>query len=320
MNKEEMSVKKIAKKNIGTKRNPVLSDIKRDSLLYLMLIPFVVYYALFVFKPMWSLQIAFKDYSVYKGVAASEWVGLKHFRSFFSGPYFGRLLKNTLLLSFCNLGIVFPASIVLALLLNEIRCVWFKKSVQMLTYLPHFISTVVIVGIINSFLSPSNGLVNIIIEKLGGDKIYFLAEAKWFRTIYTVMNLWVATGYGSIVYIAALAGVDMQLYEACRMDGGGKWRQFVHVTFPGILPTIMIMFIMKIGSILNVGYEQIILMYQPSTYETADIFNTFVFRTGIQNGDYSLSTAVGLFNSAVGLVLVTLANKISARVTETSLW
>lgn len=314
-----VAIKEKTKKS-GKKTNTFWGSVWANKWLYIMLIPFVLYYALFVYKPMWSLQIAFKDYSVYKGIAGSPWVGFANFAEFFTGPYFWQTLRNTVVLSVYNLIFVFPASIILAILLNEIGAVWFKKSVQMLTYLPHFISTVVIVGIINSFLSPTNGLVNIIIERLGGDKIFFLSQPEWFRTIYTGMNLWISTGYGSIVYIAALSGIDMQLYEACKIDGGGKLRQFWHVTMPGLIPTIMLMLIMKIGSILNVGYEAIILLYQPATYETADVINSFVFRTGIQNGNYGLSTAASLFNSLVGLVLVTFANRLSVKYTETGLW
>lgn len=297
-----------------------LTCIWRDRQLYLILIPFVLYYALFVFRPMGGLTIAFKDFSPWKGVADSPWVGWENFRIFIDSPYFVRLFRNTILISLYNLLFGFPAPILLALLLNEIRNRKFKSFVQTCTYLPHFISAVVIAGIVTSFLAPSNGLINIIIDKLGGEKIYFLAEAKYFRTIYTVMNIWISVGYSSIVYLSALSGIDMQLYEACVIDGGGRWKQTIHVTLPGILPTIVTLFIIQIGNILNVGYETIILLYQPATYETADVINSYVYRMGIEEANYSLSAAVGMLNSVLGFVLVITANTISNKVNDVGLW
>lgn len=297
-----------------------IKQMASDYQLYIMLIPFVLYFALFVYRPMGGLIIAFKDYSVYKGIFGSPWVGLDNFKVFFESPYFFRLIRNTLLISTYGLVINFPATIILALLLNEVTMKKYKSVVQTCTYLPHFISTVVIAGIVTSFLAPSNGLINLIIEAFGGDKVYFLSKAKYFRMIYTLMGMWQGTGYGSIVYIAALAGIDQQLYEACMLDGGGKIRQLWHVTLPGILPTIVIMLIIQIGRIMNVGYETIILLYQPATYETADIISTYVFRTGMEQGNYSLAAAVGLFNSVIGFALVMGANKLSNKVTGSGLW
>lgn len=297
-----------------------IKQMASDYQLYIMLIPFILYFALFVYRPMGGLVIAFKDYSVYKGIFESPWVGLENFKVFFESPYCFRLIRNTLLISIYGLVINFPATIILALLLNEVTMKKYKSVVQTCTYLPHFISTVVIAGIVTSFLAPSNGLINLIIEAFGGDKVYFLSKAKYFRMIYTLMGMWQGTGYGSIVYIAALAGIDQQLYEACMLDGGGKLRQLWHVTLPGILPTIVIMLIIQIGKIMNVGYETIILLYQPATYETADIISTYVFRTGMEQGNYSLAAAVGLFNSVIGFALVMGANKLSNKVTGSGLW
>ncbi len=297
-----------------------IKQIASDYQLYIMLIPFVLYFALFVYRPMGGLIIAFKDYSAYKGIFESPWVGLDNFKVFFESPYFFRLIRNTLLISTYGLVINFPATVILALLLNEVTVKKYKSVVQTCTYLPHFISTVVIAGIVTSFLAPSNGLINLIIEAFGGNKVYFLSKAKYFRMIYTLMGMWQGTGYGSIVYIAALAGIDQQLYEACMLDGGGKMRQLWHVTLPGILPTIVIMLIIQIGKIMNVGYETIILLYQPATYETADIISTYVFRTGMEQGNYSLAAAVGLFNSVIGFALVMGANKLSNKVTGSGLW
>ncbi len=308
--------------NVNTKRKSeiIFSRICRDRQLYLLLIPFLLFYILFVFRPMCSMVIAFKDYSVYKGIAASPWVGLKHFREFFESEFFVRVFRNTILISFYQLAIGFPLPIIFALLLNEVTSKKYKRVVQTFSYLPYFISTVVIAGMVTLFLAPSNGIVNIILDKLGMEKIYFLTKPEWFRTIYTLTNVWIGLGYNSVVYISALSGVDQSLYEACTIDGGGKVRQMLSVTIPGILPTIVTMFLIQIGNILNVGYELIIMLYQPVTYETADTISTYVYRIGIEQADYSLSTAVSFFNSIVGLILVVIANYISKKVNDTGLW
>ena len=313
-------MKKQKNKSALASPNSKLRQAAKSYQLYIMLIPFVLYFILFAYRPMAGLVIAFKKYSVYGGISGSPWVGFDNFTSFFNGPYFGRLIKNTVIISLYQLAFGFPASIVLALLLNEVKNKFFKSTVQTLTYIPHFISVVVIAGIVTNFLSPSNGIINIIIEALGGEKTYFLSQAKYFRTIYTTMTIWAGLGYSTIVYLSSLSGIDQQLYEACMIDGGGKLRQLWHVTLPGILPTIVILFIIRIGSIMNVGYETIILLYQPSTYETADIINTDVYRMGMEQGNYSLAAAVGLFNSVIGFVLVMATNKISNKVTGAGLW
>jgi putative aldouronate transport system permease protein len=269
---------------------------------------------------MWGLQIAFKDYSLFKGLAGSPWVALDNFKEFFNSPYFLRNLKNTFVINLYSLIFGFPAPIILALLFNEVKSAFFKKSVQTMTYLPHFVSTVIVAGIVTNLLAPSNGLINILIDKFGGEKIYFLTKPEYFRTIYTAMNIWKEAGFGAIVYIAALSSVDQEQYEAATIDGANKWKQVIHVTLPGILPTIVIMLILRIGSLLDVGYESIILLYQPATYETADVISTYVYRAGLQEGRYDLATAVGLFNSIVALILVYSANKISNKVSENGLW
>lgn len=310
---------KNAKRN-GTQTNKLLLQIFRDRQLYLLLIPFLLYYILFVFRPMGGMVIAFKDYGLYKGIAGSPWVGLKHFREFFQSEFFGRTLKNTLFISLYQLLFGFPLPIILALLLNEVSSKKYKSVVQTFSYIPYFVSTVVIAGMVTLFLSPSNGVVNIILSKLGFDKIYFLTKPEYFRSIYTITNIWVGLGYNSIVYISALSGVDQELYEACKIDGGGRWRQTLSVTLPGILPTIVTMFLIQIGNILNVGYELIILLYQPATYDTADTISTYIYRMGIEKANYSLSTAVGFFNSMVGFILVACANYISNKVNDVGLW
>lgn len=297
-----------------------IKSIRKDWFLYALLIPFLAWYMLFVFKPMLGLQVAFKDYSVFRGIADSPWVGLKHFDNFISSDYFFRVLKNTLVISGSSLLFVFPAPIVLALLLNEVKNAAYKKMVQTITYLPHFISVVVVCGIVTNLLAPSNGIINIMLDKLGFEKIYFLAVPEYFRTIFISMNIWQEAGFSAIIYIAALAGINHELYEAAAIDGAGKWKRTLHVTLPGILPTIVILLILKIGSILEVGYEAIILLYQPATYETADVISTYVYREGIVNGRFDMASAVGLFNSLVGLTLIVVSNWLSKKYTGNGLW
>lgn len=292
---------------------------KGDIALYVMLIPYVLYMLIFLYKPMWGLQIAFKDYSLFGGMEDSAWVGLENFKTFLTGPYCGRLIKNTLLIGFYGLIFGFPIPIILAILLNEVKNHMFKKSIQTMMYLPYFVSTVVVAGIVTNILAPS-GLVNTVLEKFGMESIYFMTEPKWFRTIYTAMTIWQSAGYSAVIYLAALSGVDVQLYEACRIDGGNKMRQMWHITLPGIAPTVVIMLIMNCGSLINVGSESIILLYQPTTYETADVISSYIYRIGLTDGDYGLATAVGLFNSAIALLFVYLANTISKHVSEYSLW
>lgn len=296
------------------------AKIKKNKLLYLMFLPVVVYYLIFHYAPMFGIVIAFKDYNAFTGFIRSPWVGLKHFKDFFSSPYCWRLIRNTFLISFYGLIFGFPAPILLTLLLNELKDGWFKKTTQTISYLPHFVSTVIIVGMYVNFLSPSTGLINNIIEKLGGERIYFLNDPKYFRSLYTIMNIWKGVGWGSIIYLAALTGIDPELYEACIIDGGGRLRQTWHITLPGIANTVIIMLIMRIGRLLSVGYESIILMYTPATYETADVISTYVYRRGLVDADYSFSTAVGLFNSVVGFIFIFTANALAKRFSETSLW
>lgn len=301
-------------------RGGLWHKLYRDRALYLIVAPFVIYFVLFVLRPMWGVRIAFYDYNIFKGIEGSRFVGLEHFISFIRGPYFGRLLKNTVMINLYGLVFGFPAPILLAVLLNEMRHQKYKKIIQTITYMPHFISTVVVVGIVTNLLAPGNGLVNQLIRMAGVENIYFLMEAKYFRPIYTIMCIWQEAGFNAIIYMAAMAAIDPALYEACVMDGGGRFRQFLHVTLPGILPTVVVMFIMRIGNILNVGYEAIILLYQPSTYEVADVISTYVYRAGIANGNYALGSAVGLFNSLVGIILVWISNRISRRFAGTGLW
>jgi putative aldouronate transport system permease protein len=297
-----------------------LQRIGNDYDLYLMMIPMVLMLVLFTYRPIGSLIIAFKDYSPFKGIMASPWAGLSHYKEFFNSPYAGRVIRNTVVLGMAQLFLGFPLPIIFALLLNELRGGAFKKTVQTVSFLPHFISTVVVCSMVMNFLSPSYGVINSIIQKFGGEPIYFLTQPKLFLPVFITMILWRETGYNSIVYISALTSISEELYEAATVDGANRWKQLWHITLPELTPTIVIMLLVQLGAILNVSYEAIILLYNPSIYETADIISTFVYRVGMQQGRYDYSTAIDLMNSVFSFILVIGANKLSKRLTETSLW
>jgi putative aldouronate transport system permease protein len=297
----------------------ISKDFKMNKVVIFMAIPVVVWYFIFHYIPMGGLIIAFKSFSPSKGIWGSNWVGFQHFTDFFQGYYFLRLIKNTLLINLYQLLFGFPAPLLLALLLNEVRQKLFKKAIQTFTYLPHFIAMVVICGMIVDFTS-KNGVINDIIVLLGGERNSFLLQPQYFRLIYVGSDIWREIGWGSIVYLAALSGIDQQLYEACRIDGGGRWRQFVHITLPGIMPIIVILLILNMGRMMSEGFEKVILLYNPATYETADIISSYVYRRGLIESNYSFSAAVGLFNSVINCLLIVLANRISRKVSETSLW
>lgn len=297
----------------------IKKDFQRNKWLILMALPVVAWYILFHYVPMYGVIIAFKEFSPMKGIIGSKWVGLRHFNDFFSSIYAWRVIRNTLVINIYQQIFSFPAPIILALLLNEVRNKYFTKIVQTITYLPHFVSTVVICGMIIDFFA-KNGLINDIIVTFGGERTIFLLKAEWFRTIYVGTGIWQGVGWGSIIYLAALTGIDSELYEAVAIDGAGRWKQFIHITLPGIAPTIVILLIMNIGRMMSEGYEKVILLYNPNTYETADLISSFVYRRGLVDANYSFSSAVGLFNSLVNLILILSANYISRRVNETSLW
>ena len=237
-----------------------------------------------------------------------------------SSPDFGRTLKNTLMIAVWQMVICFPVPVILAILITEMKSKIVSKMVQTISFLPHFISTVVVCGMVVNFLSPSTGIINMILGKFGIEAKYFMVYPQYFRPIYTIMTLWQTAGFNAIVYIAALMGIDPQLYEAAIVDGAGRWRRIINITIPGIIPTVVTMFIMNIGKMVKVGYESILLLYEPSTYATADVISTYSFRMGIQNGDYGVATAAGLFEAVIALILVVAANKVSKRLTETALW
>ena len=288
--------------------------------LYLMLVPFLLYYIIFKYKPLTGLVIAFQDYNIFRGIEGSEWVGLKHFINFFKTPTVGRLFRNTLMLNFLNILFTFPAPIIFALLLNEVKSKTLKKSVQTLTYIPHFISSVVAAGIVINMLAPGYGIITKLVEAITGKSYFFAVMPAAFRPTYIGMHLWKGLGWSSIVYMSALSSIDTQLYEAAAIDGANKLRRIWHITLPGIMPTISTLLIMRIGSLLESGTETILLLQQPATYEVSDVIGTYVYRAGLTDGNYSFSTAISLFNSFFDIIFVIIANMLSKKLTEVGLW
>lgn len=284
-----------------------------------MILPVLVYFILFAYKPMYGLIIAFQDYRPNLGFSRSPFVGFKHFINFFNDVYFVRLLRNTFSLSLLSIIFGFPAPILLALFLNEIRSVVFKRTVQTITYMPYFISLVVVCSLIRTYTA-SDGLFSQIAAVFGGGDRNYLMQNKYFYPIYVVSNIWQQIGWNSIIYLAALAGIDQEQYEAARIDGAGRFRCMFYITLPNLLPTIMVLFILRMGGILNVGYEKIILLYNEGIYEVADVISTYVYRRGILEASFSYASAVGLFNSLVNVLFLVTANKLSKKMTESGLF
>ncbi|THF83412.1 ABC transporter permease [Cohnella fermenti] len=305
---------------IATRSTPFRSKLNRSKYLLLLFLPALIYYIMFKYVPMFGILISFKDYNAFKGVWQSDWAGVKYYKMFFESPDFLKLLKNTILLGLYKVIFSFPAPIVLALLLNEVRILTVKKVVQSISYLPHFISNVVVVSMMFLFLSPTNGLVNQLIEWLGHDTVNFMQNANYFRSLYILSEIWQHIGWETIIYLAALSAIDPQLYEAARVDGANRWHQIRNITLPGITPAIIILFILNIGHVLDIGFEKVLLMLNPSIYSTADVLSTYVFRTGIQSMNYSYGTAIDLFTSVINLLFILTANWISRKKSETSLW
>lgn len=302
-----------------TAKKKLWLNIRQYKIAYLMALPVLAFYIIFCYKPMYGVLIAFMDFKPALGMAGSKWVGMKHFISFFKGAFIKRLIGNTLTISFYSLLWGFPTPILLALLLNEMRSPALKKSVQIVTYIPHFISTVVVCGLIQQFCA-SDGLINNTIELFGGTRSALLAKRELFVPIYIASGIWKQIGWNSIIYIAAISGVDPQLYEAATIDGAGKLRQAWHITLTGILPTITVLFILRMGSIMNIGHEKILLLQNSLNMETSDVISTYVYRRGLEEGSFSFSTAVGLFNSVINTFLVIFTNAVSKQLSETSLW
>lgn len=313
----------ITKTAVRPQSQRFLSRLQRDLTknwdAYLLLIPAILFYLLFCYKPMYGVIIAFKNYSPGKGILNSDWVGLKHFISFFKSYYFGRLLRNTLTISLSSLVFGFPMPIIFALLLNEVHNNKFKRTIQTVTYMPHFISMVVMCSLVRMFVADT-GIIVQLMAKFGFEPVALLSKKAYFVPIYVISGIWQGFGWDSIIYLSALTAIDPGLYEAATIDGANRWKQTLHVTLPGIMGTVIILLILRMGSIMSVGYEKIILLYNEGIYETADVISTFVYRMGIGQAQYSYSTAVGLFNSVINFLIVFTFNKISRKVSEISLW
>ncbi|MDQ0871561.1 putative aldouronate transport system permease protein [Paenibacillus sp. V4I3] len=291
----------------------LMKEFIRDKWLYLMMLPGVAYFLIFKYVPMYGLIMAFQDYKPHLGFFESPWVGFKHFERFFSEPQFGMLFRNTIIIAIYNLVFFFPLPIILSLMMNELRRERFKRFVQTLIYIPHFVSWVVVVGIFYMLLTTENGILNELIYAISGKKIAFLLEPEWFRTMIISQSIWKEVGWGTIIFLAALSGVDMQLYEAVRIDGAGRWRQLWHITLPAIRSTIIILMILRLGNFLDSGFEHIFLMITPTNRDLGEVFDTYVYTKGLTQAQYSYSAAVGLFKSAIGLVLVLGSNWLAKR-------
>lgn len=312
-------------KNTGTLAKKLRRDWNLNKWKYIMIIPVLIYLVLFCYKPMYGLIIAFKDYKITRGIAGSSWADpwFKWFLNFITDPYFPRVIKNTFMISGLTILFGFPTPIILALLINEVRNKAFKRSVQTITYMPYFISTVVMRGIIKVFCM-QDGLFAQIASAFGGVAENYLANPRYFRTIYVASDIWQKIGWDSIIYLAALSAIDQEQYEAARVDGANRFQQMLHITLPGLIPTIMILFILRMGNILNVGYEKVLLLYNATTYEVADIISTYTYRLSFPTSGgspmYSKSTAIGLFNTLVNVVFLLITNAISKKATESSLF
>ena len=305
------------------KKKNLFYYLKKDRCIYLLMLPGLIWYLVFRYFPMLGIVIAFEDYKPFwgiEGIFTSNWVGFKHFIKFFQSPYFFRLMKNTLLLSIYTLVWSFPIAIILALFINELKCKIFQKTVQTVSYLPHFLSTVIVCGMIRTLVSVDGGLVNAIVKFFGGEAMPFLGMPEYFRTIYIVSEVWQSVGWDNIVFIAAMAAIDQELYEAAMVDGAGVLKRMWHITIPGIMPVITIMLILKVGNILNLGYEKVLLLYSPQVYSTADVISTYVYREGVVNQNYSFATAVNLFTSVISLILVLGTNKITKKLGQEGIW
>ncbi|NOU87884.1 ABC transporter permease subunit [Paenibacillus sp. LMG 31460] len=295
-------------------------NLKRDKYLLLLFLPCLLYYLIFKYVPIFGIIIAFKDYNLYKGIMESNWVGFKWFQLFIQSPDFFSVLRNTFLLGFYKLLFGFPAPILLALLINEVRNSIFKRFVQTVSYMPHFISNVIVAGIVTMFLSPRNGMINSLLDFIGITRINFMVESSWFRTIYVSSDIWQHIGWGTIIYLAALSAVDPQQYEAARIDGANRWKMIRHITLPGIAPAIIIILLLEIGKILEIGFEKVYLLATPVVYSTADIISTYVYRVGLSEGRYSYATAIDLFTGIISFSFILSANWISRRISDNSLW
>ena len=292
----------------------------RNWQLYLMFLPVFLYFLIFHYFPMYGIQIAFKEFSGALGIWGSPWVGFVHFERFFNSNNFGEVLWNTITISLYSLVVSFPCPILLALMLNEVKSCFFKKTVQTITYAPYFISVVVLAGMIILFLSPQSGIFNMMREALGMEPINYMYEGKYFKTIYVLSGVWQSTGWGSIIYLSALAGIDPALHEAAVIDGASRLKRIWHINLPGILPTVCIMLIMNCGSLMNVGFEKVFLLMNDINLSSAEVISTYVYKVGLQQSQYSFSTAIGLFNSVINFILLISVNAIVRKLDQTSLF
>ena len=298
----------------------LIVDIRRNKMLYFLLIFVLAFFIIFNYAPMFGLLMAFEKYTPVKGIFGSKWIGMKNFQVFFTGPFIKRLVRNTVAIGLLDLAINFPAPIIFALLLNEIKQKHFKKTVQTISYMPYFISSVVAAGLIISFTKAGGVISEALSFLTKGTSENLLNISSWFWPVYVLSGTWQGIGYGSIIYLAALSSIDQELYDAAKVDGAGLWKQMWHVTLPGIRPMIIMMFIMRMGSVFSVGADKILLLYNPSNYEVSDVINTYVYRLGMEQTDYGMSTAVGLFNSIIGTILLLTSNAILKKTTETSMF
>lgn len=307
---------KVAKKEVSWRK----MCLKRNKDLYFMLIPGLIFLIVFKYTPMYGIIIAFLDYNIFAGIGGSEWIGMNNFIKLFGNIEFYQVFTNTLLISIYKLVFYFPIPILLAIVLNEVRSMAYKKTVQTIIYLPHFLSWVIVSGLCINILSTSNGIINNLIVAFGGTPISFMMSNDWFRTVIVGSSIWKEAGWGTIIYIAAIAGIDQEIYEAARVDGAGRIRQIMHITLPGLTSTIVLLFIMRLGNMLDAGTEQILMLYNPVVYDSGDVIGTYVYRMGIGKMDYSFSTSVGLFESIIGFILVVTGNSLSRKLVHKSIW
>jgi len=305
---------------VGTAMRRAAREVRSQYILYLMVLPGILYFIIFRYVPIYGASIAFKNFRVLLGITHSPWVGLKNFRTVFSSPYFTSILTNTIAISVYKLLFGLPLAIIMAILLNEVRVRWFKRAVQTIAYLPHFLSWVVVFGIALTVLSPSNGLVNKAVVASGGHSVNFLADPHWFRTVLVASEIWKNIGWNTIIYLAALAGISPSLYEAAAVDGASRFHRIRYISLPGILPVVVLVTMLNIGNLLSAGFEQVFVFYNPAVYNVGDIIDTWVYRQGIQGFQYSVAAAVGLFKGVVGCGLIVSANWAAKRWAETGIW
>jgi len=316
----------VAVQNKNTNKNPVHTNkirfkANRDIPIYLLLSPALILLLVFHYIPIYGISMAFETFSPYKGILGSKWVGLKNFEYFLVDSNFWRVMRNTLVINFYTLILGFPAPLILALLLNEVTKKVYKRVVQTISYLPYFISWVVVSGIIFNILSPQNGVVNVVLHNVFGTQpIHFLGKQEYFRSIIVISGIWKSIGMSSVYYLASLTSIDPQLYEAAKIDGANRWKQTLHVTLPGILPITVVLFILQIGHMVSIGFDQIFLLYNPVVYDVGDVISTYTYRLGLEQMQYSLTTAIGLTQSVVNFILVFSANKLSKKFAGFSMW